>query len=96
MTLTDLITASDTDELLLETSEDDEGREARGEGGQGQTGQQLGQQEGGPGVDTLPRLLIIPGAGTDNYSIKRYDEVSEHGQSKIHLHVMEVEMMAIK
>ena len=47
MTLTDLITASDTDELLLETSEDDEGREAGGEGTEGQTADQLGEKEGG-------------------------------------------------
>ena len=81
------------DHLLSEAPEDDEGREAGGEGGQGQTGQQLGQQEGGPGVDTLPGLLVIPSARADNWG--------NEGQAQnrvivIGLHVMEVEMIAMK
>ena len=56
----------DTDHLLPETSEDDEGRETRGEGRQGEAAQQLGQQERRAAVDPFPGLLIVSGSRGHN------------------------------
>ena len=77
----------------VESPEYDEGREAGCEGGQGEAGQELGQEEGGAGVDTLPGLLVVPGASRDNCGGVG---LTEGSRVNIHLHVMDVEMIAMK
>ena len=61
------------EELVLESAEDDEGRQGRGEEGDGEVGHQGGQQEDGARVDALPALLVIPGpVGRDCQKTKNW------------------------
>ena len=46
--------------ILLFLPEEDERGDGRGEGRDGEWGEEVGDQEGGAGVNALPALLVVP------------------------------------